>query len=110
MASYDPNRLTYIALRYCNDINMCSNTTGSNQGHGRYVHVGRWEANLYKALGPSWHDYSANKDSWKDALNDLVAWRGSSSWNLPRAYAFLYLPPPFLDAPSWDIWHCHSRP
>ena len=61
----DTERLTYNALQYKNiaNIKAVALRNGDNQGHGRPVHVWRWETDLYKfweTYGKYWQDLAGN--------------------------------------------------
>ena len=73
---YDAERLTYKALQYKNFANpkAVAARTGGSQGHGRHVHVWRWETDLLKlgeTCGKTLQHLASNISEWNGGYLDL---------------------------------------
>ena len=69
---FDPNRITYHALRSKDSqwLKLQSKYLRDErrQGHGRYIHVRRWETLILKHHGPDWLMKAQDLQVWNSML------------------------------------------
>jgi hypothetical protein len=67
----DPDRLTYRVLKHWDYGLILSKIERHHHGkqcHNRYLHIWRWEYNMYKFIGVEWQDTAQDRDDYKDKV------------------------------------------
>jgi hypothetical protein len=78
MGVKEPLRITPKVLHFLNvaDIKKYADSHGGAQGHGRRLHVWRWEAEVYE-FAYDWEDLALNTIEWNDLhLDNFVYTKG----------------------------------
>ncbi len=68
---HDPNRLTYRVFKHWDYGMIVSKIENQNHGkqcHNRYLHIWRWEYNMYRYIGFKWQDTAQDRDEFKEQV------------------------------------------
>ena len=75
LEQYDPKRITLAILLDKNRewINLIAQNNNGRQLHGRYLHIWRWEALIYKYFeanfpGENWRDVAQIPERWHELV------------------------------------------